>query len=379
MRARRSTLSLFAALTLANPAFAQAPPAPAVGDARAEFRPVTDSAEFVGRVEAIDRVAVTARVTAFLAERLFTEGAEVATGTVLFRLDRAQFEAEARRQEAVVAEARAKLANADIQLERVRKLIGTPADKRAAVDDAVAVQRAATAQLMSAEALSRLAEINLGYTEILSPIAGKIGRAGITPGNAVGPASGPLAIIVSQDPMDVLFPVATRTLLELEDKLKGKGGLTGAKVRIRLSNGAPYGPLGTIDYADPSVARTTDTIMLRARLPNPTVGGAGAMVERGLIDGSLVGVIVEGAEPTPLLAIPRAAILADQQGTYVYIVGAENKVELRRVRLGQSTPALAVIADGLREGERVIVEGVQRARPGGVVNPAPVPPRPGAG
>lgn len=376
MRARRSTLFLVACLTPTAPAFAQAPLAPAVGIARAEPRPVTDSAEFVGRVEAIDRVAVTARVTAYLSERLFTEGAEVAAGAVLFRLDRAQFEAEMRRQEAVLAETRAKLANANIQLERVQKLVGTPADKRAAVDDAVAAQRAAAAQVMSAEALLRLAEINLDYTEIRAPVAGKIGRANVTPGNVVGPATGPLASIVSQDPMDVLFPVATRALLELEARLKGKGGLTGARVRVRLSNGALYGPVGTIDYVDPSVARTTDTIMLRARLPNPPNHGSGAMVERGLIDGTLVSVIVEGAQPTPLMAIPRAAILADQQGTYVYVVGADNKIELRRVRMGQSTPALAVINDGLREGENVVVEGVQRARPGGVVNPAPVAPRP---
>jgi membrane fusion protein (multidrug efflux system) len=366
---------------IAVPAWAQAPGGgpPSVGVVQVESRPVTESADFVGRVAAIDRVALTPRITAYLIERRFTEGTEVIEGDLLFRLDPAQYEAELQRQEAVLAEAQAKLANANIQLQRVQRLVGTPADKRAAVDDAIAAQRAAAAQVMSAQALLRLAEINLAYTELRAPIGGKISRASVTAGNVVGPAGGPLAMIVRQDPMDVLFPVATRALLALETQLAANGGLRSARIRVRLSDGSLHDQTGQIDYVDPTVAANTDTVMLRARLPNPPrrVTDAGRLVERGLIDGTLVSVIVEGAEPVKALAIPRSAVLSDQQGNYVYVVGAENKVEQRRIRLGQSTAALAVVTDGLKQGESIIIEGLQRVRPGATVAPTPASPRPG--
>ncbi len=368
---------------LAGPALAQAPggPPPSVGVAPVQAQPVTDSAEFVGRVAATDRVLLTARVTAVLEERLFAEGTEVREGDLLFRLNPDQFLAEQQRQRAVLAEARARLDNATLTLQRTQSLIGTPADRRSAHDDAVWGQRAAAAQVMSAEAQLKVADLNVAYTEIRAPISGKISRANVTVGNVVGPGTGPLASIVSQDPMDITFPVATRTLLELDAKHADQGGLRAAKVRVRLSNGRLYDQVGTIDYVDPTVALNTDTILLRARMPNPPRRQAepGKPVDRALIDGTLVGVIVEGPSPVTAMAIPRSAVLSDQQGNYVFVVGAENKVEQRRIRLGRSTAALAVVADGLREGESVIVEGIQRARPGVTVNPSAVAPRPGAG
>ena len=206
----------------------------------------------------------------------------------------------------------------------------------------------------------------------------KISRATTSVGNSVGPGTGPLAVIVAQDPMYVVFPVATRVLGELEAKQADKGGIRAAKVRVRLPTGAVYDQAGTIDYVDPTVAPTTDTVQVRAVVPNPIrrPGGPGRPPERALIDGTLVSAIFEGSQPVRALSIPRAAILADQQGSYVYVVGAESKVELRRVKLGQSTPALAIVLDGLKGGEDVILEGIQRARPGQPVAPAPVQPGP---
>ncbi len=379
-RLRQCLLLLLMCAPPGLPAWAQAPggPPPSVGIARVEARPVTESSEFVGRVSAIGRVALTARVTAFLEERQFTEGAEVNEGDLLFRLDQAQFEAEARRQEAVLAEAQSRLANANIQLQRLQSLVGTPADKRASVDDAVASQRAFAAQVMSAQAQLRLAQINLAYAEIRAPIAGKISRATVTVGNVVGPTTGPLASIVSQDPMDVLFPVATRALMELQSRHADRGGVRAMTIRVRLSNGVIHEQAGTIDYIDPSVALNTDTIMLRARIPNPPKRAPepGQPVDRNLIDGTLVTAIVEGAQPIAALSIPRSAVLSDQQGNYVFVVGTDDKVEVRRIRLGQSTPALAIVTDGLKQGESVIVEGLQRARPGAAVSPSPVQPPP---
>lgn len=371
---------LLLAITI-TPSWGQAPGGPpSVGVVKVQARSVTETSDFVGRVAAIDRVEVTARIIAFLEQRLFVEGSEVNEGDLLFRLDQAQYQAESQRQQAVLAEAQARLTNANIQLERVQRLVGTPADKRSAVDDAIAAQRAFAAQVMSAQAQLRLAEMNLAYGEIRAPISGKVSRATVTAGNVVGPNSGPLATIVSQDPMYVLFPVATRALLTLETRLSDQGGLRAAKVRVRLSNGAFHDQTGTIDYVDPSVAPNTDTIMLRARVPNPTKRPTevGQPVDRSLIDGTLVTVVVAGAEPIAALSMPRAAVLSDQQGNYVYVVGADNKVEQRRIRLGQSTPELAIISDGLKEGETVIVEGLQRARPGAVVAPSPATPMPGA-
>jgi len=368
---------------LIHAAHAQAPggPPPSVGVVQVQARPVTETSEFVGRVAATDRVLLTARVTSFLDERLFTEGTEVKEGDLLFRLNADQFQAEQQRQRAVLAEARARLDNTTQILQRAQSLVGTPADRRSSLDDAVWGQRSAAAQVMSAEAQLKLADINLAYTEIRAPISGKISRAAVTVGNAVGPGTGVLAAIVSQDPMDVLFPVATRVLLELEKRLADNGGLRAAKVRVRLSNGTVHDQVGTIDYVDPTVAPNTDTIMLRARVPNPPRRPAepGQPVDRALIDGTLVTAIVEGPTPVSAMAIPRSAVLSDQQGNYVFVVDTANKVEQRRIRLGQSTPAQAVVADGLREGESVIIEGIQRARPGAQVAPSPAAARPGAG
>lgn len=368
--------ALVAGLFLAAaPALSQpGPPGPpTVGVVAATARPITESATFAGRIQSAQRVEVMARVTAFIEARLFQEGGEVAEGEALFRLDRASFEAEVAVREATVAQTAALLRNATLTLNRARALIGSGAGRASSVDDAAAQQASLTAQLQAAEAQLRAARINLGYTEITAPIAGRVGRASLSAGNVVTPASGALVSIVSQDPMYVTFPVPVRTLLELRGRYAGRGGFAAVRIRIRLPDGTLHDQPGTLDYADPSVAPSTDSITLRATVPNPLRNGA-----RGLIDGAFVGVMVEGAEPVQALAVPRSALLSDQQGSFVYVVDSEKKVQPRRVALGQSTPALAVIASGLQAGDQVVVDGVQRIRPGAVVNPvpagAPVPP-----
>jgi membrane fusion protein (multidrug efflux system) len=353
---------------------------PSVGVVRAELTAITETSEFIGRIQAIERVALTARVTAFLDQRLFTEGLEVKQGDLLYRLERGPFEAAVQQQEAAVADTSARLANANIQLARAQSLLATPAGQRSNVDDAVANQRSLAAQVLSAQAQLRNAQINLDYTEIRAPIAGKISRTAITVGNVVSPSSGPLASIVSQDPMYVLFPVASRTLTELQKRYADKGGVTASVVKLRLPDGSLYNQTGKIDYVEPSVSATTDTILLRARIPNPPRREvvAGQPVERPLVDGAFVSAVVEGVQPVMALGIPRKAVLSDQQGDYVYVVGAGNKVEQRRIQLGQSTPTTAVVAGGLKEGELVVADGLQRVRPGLEVSPGPAsPPPPG--
>ena len=373
---------MLALVLLAAPAArAQMPSGPpSVGVVRAQQTAITETSEFVGRVQAINRVALTARVTAFIDQRLFTEGTEVNQGDLLYRLERAPFEAAVQQQEASVADTSARLSNANIQLTRAQSLLNTPAGQRSNVDDAVANQRSLAAQVLSAQAQLKAAQINLGYTEIRAPVAGKISRTSITVGNVVSPSSGPLASIVSQDPMYVLFPVASRTLTELQKRYADKGGTKAVVIKLRLPDGSMYQQSGKIDYVEPTVSSTTDTILVRAEIANPPrrQAQAGQAVERPLVDGAFVTVLVEGIQPVMALGIPRKAVLSDQQGDYVYVVGADNKVAQRRVQLGQSTPTTAVIAGGLKEGEMVVADGIQRVRPGIQVNPGPASPPPAA-
>ena len=357
------------------PALAQFGPAgpPAVGVVTVERRPVTESTEFVGRVEAQNRVDLRARVTGFLQERPFREGQEVTEGQLLFRMERAPFEAEVARARANVASADAELQNANSALARARDLVRSQAGTQVRVEDATAQQRTAQAALLGAQAQLRVAEINLGYTEITAPFAGKVGRSTYSVGAVVGPTSEALATIVSQDPMRVSFPVNLRTGTELRDRYAARGGADATRVRIRLVTGEIYGEVGRIDFIDPQVNRATDTVLVRAMIPNPPRGAnnSDGSVDRALIDGMFVNVFVEGATPVQAVVIPRSAVLQDQQGNYVWALDAENKAQRRPIGLGRSIADQVVIERGLEAGERVVVEGVQRVRPGVAVQPGP--------
>lgn len=364
-------------LAAAMPAAAQFGPQgpPAVGVLTAERRPVTETIEFVGRVEATDRVNIRARVTGFLQERLFREGGDVREGDVLFRLERAPFEAQVEQARANLAAATATLENARVALSRARELRQTGAGTQVALDNAQALERTAAANVLAAQAAVRVAEINLGYTDITAPISGQIGRSNLAVGNVVGPDAGTLATIVSQDPMRVAFAVSQRTALELRNRFERRGGPDAVRVRIRTADGRLYPEAGRIDFVDNQIDRNTDTILVRALIANPirqVDGQAATVAPRELVDGQFVSVTVEGAEPVMAITLPRAAVLQDQQGSFVFVVGAENRAERRNVKLGRSTGAeTAVIEDGLAGGESVVVEGLQRVRPGQPVNPAP--------
>lgn len=356
---------------------------PAVGIMTADRRPVTETSEFVGRVEATDRVNIRARVTGFLQERVFREGQEVQSGEILYRIERAPFEAEVQRQQASVAAAEANLSNARIALDRARDLLRTSAGTQARLDDAIATERSGNAQLLGAQAALRQAQINLDYTVITAPITGQIGRSNFAVGNVVGPDVGALATIVSQDPMRVSFAVSQRQALELRNRFEGRGGTDATRIRIRLTDARIYPVTGRIEFIDNQIDRNTDTILIRALIANPErrSGPDAAVSPRELVDGQFVTVYVEGAEPVLTIAIPRAAVLQDQQGSYVFVLDDQDRAQRRNIRLGRSMQDTAIVEDGLQGGERVVVEGVQRVRPGQPVNPAPAsapPPRPGA-
>ncbi len=371
---------LFSALPALPPglAFAQGGPSgpPAVGTSVVQPQSITESDEFVGRIQATNRVDLVARVTGFLTKRLFTEGAEVKPGDLLYQIEKPPFEADVQAKAAAVAQANAQLQNASITLNRATTLLSTPAGQRSTVDDATASQRTQAALLAAAQANLQTSQISLGYTDIVAPIAGKIGRTNITIGNVVSPSAGTLATIVSQDPMYVYFPVAERAASDLRDRYAEKGGSAAVVVKLRLPDGRMFNQDGHIDFIEPTVAANTDTINIRGVIANPYYPGAkpGTPGDRVLTDGEFVTVLLEGAEPVQTLAIPQTAVLSDQQGSYVYVVGADNKAVQRRVTLGQATGALTTVMTGLKQGEVIISDGVQRVRANQPVNPAPAAP-----
>ena len=346
---------------------------PAVGVIEATKRPVTETSEFLGRIEAPNRVSVVARVTAFLEKRLFNEGAEVKTGELLYQLERGPFEADLATKQATVEQLQATLVNAKLTADRARTLLGGPAGQQSTYDAAIANQRSFEAQVQSAQAQVQLSQINLDYTEIHSPIDGKIGRTAVTEGNVVNPSSGTLTTIVSQDPMYVTFPVPVRESLELRERYATRGGFKAVVIKVRLTDGRLYGQTGELNFVNNTIAQNTDTITLRGTIPNPalydpsTTGGT----VRELTDGEFVTVLLEGVQPIEVLAIPRSAVLSDQQGDYVFTVGADNKAEQRRIQLGQSTATVAAVVSGLAPGDKVIAEGLQKVRPGQPVAPGP--------
>jgi membrane fusion protein (multidrug efflux system) len=345
---------------------------PAVGVMEAVKRPITESNEFLGRIEATNRVSVVARVTAFLEKRNFVEGAEVKSGDLLYQLERGPFEADLKSKQAQVAQLQATLVNAKLTTDRARTLLGGPAGQQSTYDAALANQQSLEAQVQAAQAQVDLSKINLDYTEIRSPIDGMIGRTSVTEGNVVTPSSGVLTTIVSQDPMYVTFPVPVREALTLRDRYAARGGFKAVVIRVRLTDGRLYDQVGQLNFVNNTIAQNTDTITLRGTIPNPPLPNLSPRLTiRELTDNEFVTVLLEGVQPVEVLAIPRSAVLSDQQGDYVYVVGADNKAEQRRIKLGQSTSTIAVVTNGLSLGEKVIVEGLQKVRPGEPVAPGP--------
>jgi membrane fusion protein (multidrug efflux system) len=314
----------------------------------------------VGRVEAVERVEIRARVTGYLEEVLFKEGDLVKEGAPLYRIEKGLFEAAVASAEAAVERSKAAKVLTDLQLRRAQELLDKNSGTIVARDQALAADQQADGQVMGDQANLATAKINLGYTSIVSPIAGKIGKTNITRGNVVDPNSGVLTVIVSQDPMYVSFPVSQREYLIARER---KANVDRVKARIRFSDGTTYGEVGEINFVDVSVNRSTDTILVRATLPNPN---------GTLIDGQLVQVVLDSGTAEERVLVPQAALIADQAGTYVFVV-EDGKAVVKRLKIGAEVGADAVVDQGLNGGEQVIVQGLQAVRPGAPVQAAPLP------
>lgn len=350
---------------------APAPPPVSVIVARAQSTELRPSAGFTGRIEAIDEVELRARVPGFLEQRLFAEGALVEDGQKLFVIEQQSYRAAVTQAEAAVAKAQAELDNAELQLERAFELAKNKNIPQAQVDDRRALRDSAKAALLSAQAGLEQAQINLSYTEIAAPVGGRIGKSAYSVGSLVEPASGPLATIVSQDPIRVSFPVSMSLMLDVQ-RHRAENGAPEApfEIRLRLADGAEYAETGTIDFASNQVDTGTDTVTVRALLPNP---------DGLLIDGSLVQVEVATGTPEMALIVPQSALLIDQSGRYVLTVDGENKVERRAVTVGDAVGTMQAISSGLGEGDLVIVEGALKVRPGQTVQASEMAAAAGAG
>jgi membrane fusion protein (multidrug efflux system) len=338
-------------------------PPPSVVVVPAESRVVDEEASFVGRVLAVNRVDLRARVEGFLEERRFTEGQEVKVGEVLFVIEPGQYAAAVEQRQADLEKARADQLNTAAQLARGLELVKAKNISQSSVDELQAADSIAKAGITLAQAALTRAMLDLSYTTITSPVAGRIGLASYTVGNLVGPSSGTLATIVSRDPIYVQFPVTQRDLLGARQTIEDKGGnARDVKVRVRLPDGTLYEHAGRLDFVDVTTDPGTDSVTLRAELPNP---------DGILVDRQYVGVLLEAGAPESAILIPQSALQVDQQGVYVMILDADGKAQTRRIETGRNKGADAVVTKGLVEGELVITQGIQQVRPGQAVSAAP--------
>jgi membrane fusion protein (multidrug efflux system) len=375
LRCRTPGLVLSAALVLLagcgaetsqGPAVAAPPPAVVV--VAAKQGAVQEQGQFVGRVVAPERVELQARVQGFLKERKFAEGQQVKVGELLFVIEPEQYQAVMTQREADLAKAVADEQNARAQLARGLELVKQKNIAQSEVDKLQAAQSIAKAGIAQAQAALDAAKLDLNYTRIIAPVAGRIGLSKYSVGTLVGPSSGTLATIVSSDPIDVQFPVTQRELLEARRDIEAGGGdPSKVVVSARLSDDSLYPHKGKLNFIDVTTDRGTDTVTLRAVFPNP---------KGHLVDGQYVGVLVQDDTPTMAILVPQAALQIDQQGTSVLIVTVEHKVEVRRIETGPTVGADVVVRTGLSAGDLVITEGIQKVRPGMVVTTAPAPTAP---
>jgi membrane fusion protein (multidrug efflux system) len=338
-----------------------APPAakPAVGVHPASLKGVQRSFEFVGRIKAVETVQIRARVEGFLDKVLFREGQDVKAGDLLYQIEKVQFAAQVDQAKANVASAEAELTNARAQYARQAQLARDQFSPQSQVDQWKATLDSDQAKVLQMQAALKQAQVNLDYTDVRSPIGGRIGRTTYTLGNLVNPQSGVLATIVSQDPIYVQFPVSVRELETIREARRKEGReFAKIEIRVRLPNGVEYPERGVWNLTDPQVDQQTDTLIMRATIPNP---------ERRLIDGQFVTATIRERQEEPRLVVPQAAVQIDQSGSYVLVVDSQHKIEQRRVQTGENQNTAVVVTSGLREGDNVVVDGIQKVRPGQVV------------
>ncbi len=352
---------------------AAAPVAVPVSVAVVEAKPVTQWSEFSGRLEAVDRVEVRSRAAGAIQSVHFQEGAIVEKGDLLVTIDQAPYQAEVARAQANVTAAQARVSLASIELKRGQQLLATNAVSQSEVDQRMNAEASAKADLEAARAVLQTAALNLGYTEIRAPITGRVGKIEITAGNliAAGPSSPVLTQLVSLSPIYASFEadeqIVSGILAELPDGANARNFID--RVPIRMSVAGLPDVSGKLQLVDNSVDPQSGTIRVRAVFDN--ANGA-------LIPGQFARLNMGQAKTETAVLINERAIGTDQNKKYVMVVKPDNTIEYREITVGVRSEGLRVVTAGLKAEERIVVNGLQRIRPGALVAPEMVAMKPAA-
>lgn len=343
----------------ANAPAQAAPAAPEVDVATVLDKTVTDWQEYSGRLEAVDRVDVRPLVSGTIVSVNFKDGSLVKKGDVLFVIDPRPYAAEVDRAQAQLAAAKARDGYAQTDWQRAQRLIEDNAIAKRDFDEKKNAAVESAANVKAAEAALEAARINLGYTKIVAPVSGRVSRAEVTLGNVVtaGSTAPALTTLVSVSPIYASFDVDEQTYLKYISRAR-----TGTQVPVELglANEAGYSRSGTVASVDNRLDTSSSTIRVRARFDNP---------DGTLVPGLYARIKVGGGAPHRALLVEEAAIGTDQDKKFVLAVGADGRVAYRPVTLGELHGNLRVIASGLAAGDRIVVRGIQRVRPGETVRP----------
>lgn len=341
-------------------------PPPAVTVAPIEVSDVAPVYSFIGRVIAIQSVDVVPRVTAFIDSVPVKQGSDVKAGQVLFQLQKSQYEAALKSAQAQLTSAQAALKQSQVAYERSAKLNQQGFEAQASLDQATATRDQDQANVLSAQAKVVQAGLDLSYCTIASPIDGRIGAISLTKGNLVTPNTPALATVNQLDPIRVVFSVSDRVMVSTLRRTGATARELAASVTVnlKLADGSEYKHPGKIAFQANQVDPKTGTVSVYADFPNP---------ERLLLPGAYDNVELRRAKPEERPLVPAEALQTDQSGSFVLVVGADNKVKQQPVTLGRQIAQDYIVEKGLSGGERVIIAGVQKVRPGETVNPVPVP------